>query len=59
MLAYLMEVDFELMSTRYVPDQNTRAIVGDNQDSGTKILSMNRTEWNAIRELWFELKVIK
>ena len=61
MLAYLMDVDFELVNTIYVPDPYhiLNARKNNTKDIKNILLELNRKEWNAIKELWFELKVIK
>ncbi len=61
MLSYLLEVDFELINTKYVPCNKA---VNEAKEKGIKdlnkyVLEANHKQWNVIRELWFELKVIK
>jgi len=59
MLAYLMDVDFLLMSSGFVPDAFAANLLKDEQDPPMKLWEMNATNWNYVRELAFELKVIK
>tara|TARA_Y100001968_G_C19059544_1_gene573097 strand:- start:29 stop:592 length:564 start_codon:yes stop_codon:yes gene_type:complete len=61
MLAYLMDVNFELISSKYIPSKEalemSKSIKKENK--GKYILDKNINEWNVIREMQFILKVIK
>jgi SAM-dependent methyltransferase len=59
MLAYLMNVDFLLVSTHYVADLFAQQLVKGYPDPAQKLLEMNSTSWNYVQEFSFELRAIK
>ena len=61
MLSYLMEVDFELISTKYIPSEQGIEISKDipKNKLGDYLLEKNLYEWNIIREMQVVLKAVK
>ena len=59
MLAYIMDVDFLLTHFSFVADEFAANSVKDEEDPSRKLWEMNSTNWNYVKELRFELKVIK